>query len=305
MTEQAYPDPTVFAEDANTVFAEDANTEEALGADAAPEIEQPRSGKRQKSTIQFPYNDLASTEELAAALHNARGGQCDVPQLAASLNQQPTSGAFRLKLSAAAMYGLIQLEAGTITIQRLGMAILNPEQRDAARVQAFMNVPLYERLFREYRLGTLPNDQGVEAKMVNLGVTPSQASRARQIFARAAEQAGFFAAGRNRLVEPTTGTLEAAGGSAILEPARKQDEAKSQEDEVSVLSDPMLTGLFKRFLPEEGAPFPAHDRQRLLRSFAITLDAIYGEPTDGEMDITAFGRLFTSGGADGSRGESI
>ncbi len=30
------------------------------------------------------------------------------------------------------------------------------------------------------------------------------------------------------------------------------------------------------------------------RSFAITLDAIYGEPDDGEMDVAAFNSLFKS-----------
>jgi hypothetical protein len=77
---------------------------------------------------------------------------------------------------------------------------VDPHLGPQARVQAFLTVPLYKALFENYRGFTLPRDVALEQQMVSLGVATKQKQKARQAFQRSAEQAGFFAHGRNKLV---------------------------------------------------------------------------------------------------------
>lgn len=110
-------------------------------------------------------------------------------------------------------------------------------------------------------------------------VAASQVSRARQVFARSALQAGFFSTGKDRLVKPSQG---AAPTIEKPDPAReeKKREEKNDGEGTSPLSDPMLMGLLRRMLPPEGQPFSAQDRELFFRALAVNLDVIYGRPTE-------------------------
>ncbi len=77
----------------------------------------------------------------------------------------------------------------------------SPQARQA-RITAFLNVPLYRRLYENYKGRNLPPDPGLEQAIVNLGVSAKQKERARQVFQRSANYAGFFNQGRNRLILP-------------------------------------------------------------------------------------------------------
>jgi hypothetical protein len=79
----------------------------------------------------------------------------------------------------------------------------------SARVEAFLTVPLYKKIYDEFSDSLLPDDIGLEARLQRFGVTRNETSRARQVFARSAEQAGLFDAGsRDRLIKPSVDRVD-------------------------------------------------------------------------------------------------
>lgn len=166
---------------------------------------------RQRSTIGFPYMDLESAIKMAEAIHNNVGlGECEDDQLAAWTSQSGKSSTFRVQVYASRMFGVITGEASQHRITELGRRIVDSNQARAARIEAFLSVPLYAAVFEKYKGGTLPPVAALEREMVGLGVSDKQKDRARQVFERAADQAGFFEQGRNRLVQPGIATRDKA-----------------------------------------------------------------------------------------------
>jgi hypothetical protein len=157
-----------------------------------------------RSTIGFPYTGLKDAEQIARALHESWGGSASPDQLAASptLHASPRSGAFRTKVATARTFRVIAISRGNIALTELGRKLVDPQTRAAARVEAFLIVPLFSALVNEYRGNTLPPDEGLEQKILDLGVSVKQTARARQAFQRSAELAGFFKMGKDRLVQP-------------------------------------------------------------------------------------------------------
>jgi hypothetical protein len=191
------------------------------------------------------------------------------------------------------MFGLIESKGGTVDLTRLGERILQPEHEAAARVDAFLHVELYNELYQAFSDRVLPtDDQGLESRIRDLGVTPNQAGRARQVFARSAKQAGFFEKGNNRLVAPHT---------AKATPKEAETEQKSPRSTVGptvvvggdVMADPMLMGLMRRMLPKEGEKFSAAQRSLFFSALAFNLDVIYGPPDDGQIDPGTIGKLIS------------
>lgn len=74
---------------------------------SAANAAQDEDGKSQ-STIQFPYNSLGDAIEVATAIHSNVGtGDCDDAQLSAWMNQSAKSSGYRMQVSAARTFGLI------------------------------------------------------------------------------------------------------------------------------------------------------------------------------------------------------
>jgi hypothetical protein len=166
---------------------------------------EPATKKRSQSTIKFPYADLGDAEQLTREVFN-NGGECKPEQLAAWLGHDTmNSGAFRNKVSAARIFGLIESTRNSINVTQSGKRIAAEHTAAKERVAAFLAVPLYAALYEEHKNGQLPPDNGLEQAMIRLGVTPTQAQNARQVFQRSADHAGFFAVSRARLVLPAGG----------------------------------------------------------------------------------------------------
>lgn len=254
----------------------------ALRADSTPAaatpppVERPSGGKRirEQSTIGFVYDDLNAALKLADLVHNRYGGECTTDQLAAASGASPSSGAFRLKVSAGRQFGVLGGGGAQVTTTVLGVNALD-EGNSGARADAFLNVPLYRKLYDEFLGSTLPDDSGLEARIRALGVSSKQVSTARQVFARAAEQAGFFAHGRNRLVMPPKGRV---GSGAVDPPA---DEKKdTNEPELGIMKHPLIQGLLA-VLPEPAqGKFPNPERQMWLDTLRNSLSFIYGRTED-------------------------
>lgn len=154
-----------------------------------------------RSTIAFPYGGLQDAEQVAAALRE-RGDTAPMDAVAAQMNQTTTSGAFRTKMATARTFGVVEVRQGQVRLTGLGGRLVDPEKAEAARVEAFLHVPLFKRVYDEYRGRNLPPAQGLEATMERFGVSPKQLNRARQALQRSADYAGFFRTGRDRLVAP-------------------------------------------------------------------------------------------------------
>lgn len=265
----------------------------------------PEPNRKERSSIRFPYYDLEDSVTVARTLHDKRGGRAQATELAAELGHTAGSGTLRLRLSAASLYGVIVQEKGTVSITGLGGAVIDPQREAAARVEAFLNIPLYEKVYEEFKTGMMPEDHGLEQTMRGLGVTANQVARARQVFSRAAEQAGFFASDRRRLVRPhVPGVLD------INPPPTEDDPQPAQDSGVGVrqpdggpMSDPMIVGIFQRMVPPEGQPFSAYERRRFLRALVSVLDVIYGEPEDGDLDPGQLSKLYQLHAGEGRSSE--
>jgi hypothetical protein len=158
--------------------------------------------ERIRSKIAFPYVSLNDAEAVAGVLQQDCGGTASHDQLAGALGSTTKSGSFRMKVAAARTFGLMEATRGNLKLSALGRRLVDPDTQAAARVEAFLHVPLFRKAFEEYQGGMLPSDKGLEKSMADWGVSVKQTAKARQALHRSADHAGFFRMGRNRLVKP-------------------------------------------------------------------------------------------------------
>jgi hypothetical protein len=256
---------------------EKVSTAEASGKDS--------KHTRQRSTISFPYTDLAPCVGMAEAIHAHVGlGDCDDHQLAAWTGQSAKSSGFRVQVYAARTFGILGGEGGRHKLTDLGRAIVDPNQMREAKACAFLAVPLFKAVYEQYKGGVIPPAAALERDMATLGVSDKQKGRARQVFEKSAEESGFFEHGNNRLVMPGVQLRKS-----------KADESKGKGgdgnggDGVDDLGlDPLLIALLRK-IPSTEKGWPASQRVRWFRTFAMNVSQIYdteGEPVEIEIKIT-------------------
>lgn len=236
--------------------------------------------KQFRSSIAFPYGDLDDAVEFAHAVHAVGGQSCGIEQVAAYLKQSASSGAFRLRLSFPRVFGFTENERGTVSLTLLGQRVVDPKQEAAARVDAFLNVPLYKAIYEKYKSFTLPPPAALEREMEKLGVSPKQKDKARQVFDRSAKQAGFTWAGADRLVLPV---LKDKGEEVAPPPKQKPLEAgtpgadKSGKGRSSGGGEPPdrtdMVMMLLRYLPESG--LDNDQLARWLRAAEVNLRMAY------------------------------
>ena len=226
-----------------------------------------------RSRIAFPYSDLSAAAELARTVHENHGPGCDLAQLAGLLKSTTSSSSFRSQVSAAKTFGLIERRSKSAILTDRGAAIVDPQRSDAAKAEAFLAVPLYRHLFDDFDGKLLPPGAGLEAAIRRLGVTEKSVSKARQIFQRSAETAGFFRMGSNRLVRPPSAVTESPGPPPAdsRSDAAVRDPGDHSED---ATTDPLLRGVWSK-LPPKG-PFPPDRRTQWLELAKLALDVVYG-----------------------------
>src|SRR5262249_6923734 len=109
---------------------------EDKAATALEPLETQDEGKRERSTIQFPYLPLDEAVAIAKGIHGVGGTSCQVDQLAGHLNQSPASSMFKLRISTARIFGLITHAHGTVSLTPLGTRICDPQQEQAAKADS-------------------------------------------------------------------------------------------------------------------------------------------------------------------------
>ncbi len=168
-----------------------------------PAVPPEAATERETSTIGFPYTDLDNGAEVVRGVHHAGGTACDYDQLAAQLKAEAKGGGFRMRVNGAKTFGLISYErGGRITLTELGRQLTDPHQERAAKVAAFLSVPLYQRVYEQFKGSPLPPQAGLERAIESMGVGAKVKDKARQVMLRSAKQAGFFDATHDRLVKP-------------------------------------------------------------------------------------------------------
>lgn len=253
-----------------------------------------KSGKeaRNISSIVFPYYEMGEAIEIVRTIHEKGGGvSCSPDLLAAAMKQVPTSGTFRLKVSAARIFGLIGTSAGKVTITDLGYEITDPIRERAAKVQAFLNVELYRRVYEDFKGKQLPpRPAAFELMLERLGVSPKQKDRARIALDKSAQMAGFYDHGRERLVMPNVDGLRAEPEQAAREPeATHEDEHRSRRRNGGNDGDgggrhPFIQGLLQT-LPEPETTWMIEGRAKWLQAAANIFDLIY--KGDGTITVSA------------------
>jgi len=246
------------------------------GPDNRTELDSEDRTSRGRSSIAFPYVALDEAIPVARQIHERAGDSLSPAQLAAYLSHDTVeSGAFRMKIYAAKLFGLIRTERSKIFVTDLGRQINEQRFEQQARVNAFLSVPLYRKVFEKYDGYQLPGDSALESVLVSLGIAEKQKARARQVFQKSAQQAGFFANGRDRLLAPVART-----GSPVPDSQNEPADEQNVSPNVYPVTDlmarkpPLLVALFNA-IPDEGAPWDSESRDKWILTAKSILDLIY------------------------------
>lgn len=252
-------------------------------------LQEETAAERERSTIAFPYSDLDAAVEVVRGVHHAGGTACDYDQLAAELKMEAKGGGFRLRVSGAQTFGVISYErGGRISLTELGRQLTDPQQERAARMTAFLTVPLYQRVYEQFKGGPLPPQAGLERAIESMGVGAKVKDKARQVLLRSAKQAGFFEAAVDRLVKPSIRqdwSQSPAAGAAPTESAREPQKTGGGSNGGGTGTDlhPLIQGILMT-LPKPGTEWSAQDRVNWLTMASSIFKMIY--PDNGGGDIT-------------------
>lgn len=244
-----------------------------------------------------PYWDLDSSIEVANTVYNQGTGACTPDQLAHWLGYVSVrSGTFLTRVAAPNKhYGLIQSDSQRFTITERGrniVAPVMPEDAVNARIDAFLAVPLFARLYADFRGRALPPRVGLLNLFTNTyRMRPDRAAAVLRIFMSAAQQSGMLHTDgdQHRLIRPAAAALRPAEGT----PSTKPGEGPAPTDTGSPAPEkPRFYGggggdgpgiihgaliALLRDLPPPGNPWPPQRKQRFLEAFKASIDFIYPE----------------------------
>lgn len=243
---------------------------------------------REQSTIAFPYMDLDAGISVARSIIGAGGVALTRDQLAGAMKLSAGSGNFVLKVATARMFGLIANVGGKYELTNLGFSIVDSDDKRqrAARADAFLSVPLYKRTYEEFKGKQLPpRPHGLEQAFAKFGVATKQKGPARYAFEKAAAQAGFFASGNDRLIEPILGGVQRTDQSRSEDIDDAESASRGWAAGKSVIPKglhPFIQGLLEK-LPEPETTWTIEGRAKWLQAAAHIFDLMY--KGDGAIEI--------------------
>ena len=253
-----------------------------------------RPEPRTISSIAFPYMDMDIAISVAQAILSAGGIPLTREQLAGVMKLQVNSGNFLSKVATGRTFGLVAYSQSKFELTNVGFAILDSDERRqrAARAEAFLNVPLYKKVYEDFRGKQLPpRPHGLEQAFARYGVSPKQVMNARLAFDRSAKQAGFFGSGPDRLIEPIIGAAAPfpERGKVVSDEdeqpmEKRRASAKGEPDGLNL--HPFIEGLLGS-LPEPETNWTIEGRAKWLQAAANIFDLMY--KGDGQIQILAKG----------------
>jgi hypothetical protein len=190
-------------------------------------------------------------------------------------------------LAAARLFGLINADrSDALQLTELGRLVVDAKREREGRARAFLSVPLFSALHDKFKGSVVPPTAALEKELAALGVASTLTDTARRVMERSAEEAGFYEAGRDRLVMPGFVPSEApppdpnenngGGGSGG---------GTGGGDGEALHLDPLLLALLKK-IPEAEKGWPAAQRVRWFKTFAMNVSQIYdGDEDPVEMKI--------------------
>jgi hypothetical protein len=234
-----------------------------------------REVRNDEENVRVPKVDLTGSIQIAEVV-DRYGLSASVDTVAGVLGQSLKSGAFRTRMSAAGLFGLVDSRRGTVVPTPLGRRILDPTTRQAAMVEAFLNVDVFRNVYERFKGGRLPGDSnGLAEELRRLGVAAKKADQIRRVLRRSAEQAGFFHAGPDRLVLPSSTVVP---GPASPQPQIEQEAAEADASALRPEHDPMINGALK-VLPPKGETMSRAEIKRFLEAMRIIIEFYTGETT--------------------------
>jgi len=258
----------------------------------------PKPGTATKTATQAglnaPYFDLDSSIKVADAIYNKGGGTASSDQLAAWLGYKSTrSGTFITRMSAANKhFGLIEQSGDQFKLSERGRNVLAPvmpEDSVTAKIEAFLSVALFAKVFEDHRGKQLPPEVGLKNLFKNsYYILPDRVDQAVRVFLASAEQAGFFSTtgDRTKLIRPgpvagkTTSAPAEGKKEEVAPPTEKQRTSGGGDGPSSI--HPSIIGLL-RDLPPPGTPWSLQKKKTFLAVFTAAIDWIYpteeGPPT--------------------------
>lgn len=256
--------------------------------------------KPARSSIQFSYVGEDEAASVAQAIFDY-GVPLSREQLSGIMVKPDANGVSKpdsllgLKLAGARLFGLIEPtpEGGKYGLTALGHEIVSTDESvaRAAKAKAFLLVPLHKRTYDEFRGKLLPvKPAALERVFIDFGCAPKQADKARQAFNKSAQFAGFFAAGRDRLVEPIIRpTMSRAaeilekvnfGDTADVSARRAPtDHQAARHQQTDATKEYLIAGLLQR-LPAPGTPWSHDKRAQWLQVLASNWELVYEAPDD-------------------------
>jgi hypothetical protein len=243
-----------------------------------------------RSGITSPYFDLAAAIAVAQSIQQQGGGTASPEQLAHWLGYKSTkSGTYMIRISAASKhFGLINT-GSNITLTERAKTILSPvmpEDALAAKVDAFLAVPLFSKVHEHFKGAQLPPEAGLKNLFLNsYKVLPDRVAQAVRVFLNSAEQAGFFSTSgdRSRLIKPV-----AMQPTQPAHPPHGHDNAPPKTDSPPPQEKPRtgggdggvggvdtaIIGLLRK-LPVQGVTWTAAEQKRFLTAFTHTIEFLY------------------------------
>lgn len=160
------------------------------------------------ATLRFPQNDLASSITVAKTLQG-KGGWASPAELAIHLGYKShNNGAYLARVASARLYGLLDSKGSSITPSDLAIQIIAPvgdAELVQAKIESFLNAPLFAELFGLWENKPLPEDQAIATILTTRYQVPAaQAKTVAARFLDSATQAGLRDLNPGQLIRPST-----------------------------------------------------------------------------------------------------
>jgi hypothetical protein len=256
--------------------------------------------ERRVSGVRFPYYNLDDSITAAKVIYERAGGSTDRAHLAEFLGYKGiNNGSFVTRVTSAKLFGLIEQEADQLRVTERGRKIVAPivpVDAQQAKVDAFLAVDLFRRVFETYNGQPLPQEIGLRRLIESppYSVVAKQVTATVNVMMDSAEQAGFFAHGnRTKMLKPTVGASGAAlpptvhGGGAsgavlpIDPPAPRGGGGGGNGNGGGGSNIPAAIRGLLDGLPDAGTALPRRKREALVAAFTAAVAWIYPEVEEG------------------------
>jgi hypothetical protein len=154
--------------------------------------------------------------------------------------------------------------------------VVDSKREREGRARAFLSVPLFAALHDKFKGGVVPPTAALEKELIALGVASTLSDTARRVLERSAEQAGFYEAGRDRLVMP--GLMHQDGGADLDVDKPNGGSGGGGAGP----NDPLIQAVIQK-LPKH-TPWSTEGRIKWLKMLVMAIDVAYGAAGD-EIEV--------------------